>query len=202
MKKTILPTSLLVLVSLASAQQGGMGQSGQQRQMTPEMQARMKQMQPIMDLAQGIRLLPDLEKNKATAMTRAQAAQLLPILKALQTAQALDPNNARKYLSQIEDKILTDRQLTAMDDLALKEEKERAARRAQAQKSGQTNTRIPGVPGGMLGGQNGAGQNNQNGSRNAQGQAGQGSRSGQFNPFKQGRQADALKAYIAVLQKK
>lgn len=201
MKKTILPTSLLVLVSLASAQQGGMGQSGQQRQMTPEMQARMKQMQPIMDLAQGVRLLPDLEKNKATAMTRAQAAQLLPILKALQTAQALDPNNARKYLSQIEDKILTDRQLTAMDDLALKEEKERAARRAQAQK-GQTNTRIPGVPGGMLGGQNRAGQNNQNGSRNAQGQAGQGSRSGQFNPFKQGRQADALKAYIAVLQKK
>lgn len=203
MKNFVLITSALLLTSLATAQQGGNTGSNSQRQMTPEMRARFAQMQPIMDLSQNIRLLPDLEKNKATAMTKAQAKQLLPILTALQKAQGIQPNDAKKFLSQIEDKIMTDKQLTAMDDLQLKADQERAARRAQAQRSGQSGqTRIPGMPpgvGGALGGnrtgQSGNATQGQNGGR---GQF----QPGQFNPFKQGRGADALKAYIAVLQKK
>lgn len=205
MKNLILITSALTLATFAAAQQGG--NTPGQRQMTPEMRARFQKMQPIFDLAQDLRLLPDLEKNKATAMSKAQAAQLLPILKKLQAAQSIDPNDAKKYLSQIEDKIMTDAQVTAMDDLQLKAEKERAARRAQAQKNGQSGQRFPGMPPGVGGvlrqGQNQNGQNARAG-QNGQGsfQGGQSGQSGQFNPFKQGRQADALKAYIAVLQKK
>lgn len=192
-------TVTLGLVSLASAQTG---QGAQNPNLTPEMRARMAQMKPVMDLAQDVRLLPELEKNKATAMTKAQARQLLPILTALQQASAVAPNDAKKYLSQIEDKILTDKQLTAMDDLALKAEQERAARRAQAQAGGQAGgARVPGLPPFFgPGGQGGV----RTGAQGAAGQGGQAQNAqpGQFNPFKQGRGADALKAYIAVLQKK
>ncbi|GHF37946.1 hypothetical protein HNQ07_001123 [Deinococcus metalli] len=198
MKATPVITVGLTLATLASAQQGGQTT----RQMTPEMQARMKQMQPIFDLAQDLRLLPDLEKTPSTAMTKAQAKQLLPILLAIQKAASVQPNDAKKYLSQIEDKIMTDKQLTAMDDLQLKAEQERAARRAQAQAGGTTGggVRIPGVPGAGGFGPGGFGGGQRTGAQ-AGGQ-GAGGQPGQFNPFKQGRQADALKAYIAVLQKK
>ncbi|GAA0517993.1 hypothetical protein [Deinococcus depolymerans] len=185
-------TLTALTLGAASAQQSA------QRQMTPEMQARMKAMQPITDLAQTVRLLPDLEKNRATALTKAQAAQLLPILTTLQKAAAVQPNDAKKYLTQIEDKILTAKQLTALDGLFLKAEKEREAQRAQRQSSGQNaGTRIPGLPGGV-GGFGG----NRSGGQNAQGQNGQGGQPGQFNPFKQERTAEQLKAYVAVLKKK
>ncbi|MFT2722318.1 hypothetical protein ACMT4L_20210 [Deinococcus sp. A31D244] len=183
-------TLTALTVGVASAQTG-------QRQMTPEMQARLKAMQPITDLAQTVRLLPDLEKNRATALSKAQAAQLLPILTTLQKAAAVQPNDAKKYLTQIEDKILTSKQLTALDGLFLKAEKEREAQRAQrqsAQGGGQTaGARIPGLPGGLgaLGGNRSGGQG-----QSAQGQP------GQFNPFKQDRLADQLKAYVALLKKK
>lgn len=195
MKKAVLVSTALAVTALAAAQQSQGGNF--QQNMTPEQRARFQAMKPIFDLAQDIRLLPDLEKNKATAMTRAQAQQLLPILTTLQKAASIQPNDAKKYLSQIEDKILTDKQLTAMDDLQLKAEQERQARAAQRQASGQSGQRLPGVPGGFFGGQRQGGQNGQN----AQGQNGQNGQR-QFNPFKQGRSADALKAYIAVLQKK
>lgn len=183
-------TLTALTVGAASAQQTG------QRQMTPEMQARLKAMQPITDLAQTVRLLPDLEKNRATALSKAQAAQLLPILTTLQKAAAVQPNDAGKYLTQIEDKILTSKQLTALDGLFLKAEKEREAQRAQrqsAQGSQTAGARIPGLPGGLgaLGGNRSGGQG-----QNAQGQP------GQFNPFKQDRLADQLKAYVALLKKK
>jgi hypothetical protein len=206
MKNVLVFTAALTLIPLASAQQNG---SAQNRQMTPEMRARMAQMQPINDLSQTVRLLPDLEKNKATAVTRAQAKSLLTLLGTLQKASAIQPNDAKKYLAQIEDKILTDKQLTALDDLMLKAEQQRAAQRTQRQAGGTpggAGVRIPGLPGGGFGGGAGGGQrsgaqggNGANGGQNAPG--------GQFdptkfNPFKQGRGADALKAYIAVLQKK
>ncbi|SMB77852.1 hypothetical protein [Deinococcus hopiensis] len=183
-------------LTLASAQQGG-GQAGQ-RQMTPEMRARMQQMQPILDLSQTVRLLPDLEKNKATALTKAQAKSLLTILTTLQKASAVQPNDAKKYLTQIEDKILTDKQLTALDAAMLKAEKEREAQRARRQSGQGAGARIPGVPGGFLPGAGGR----RPGGQNAQGQNGQGGQPGQFNPFKQGRGADELKKYISALQKK
>lgn len=173
-------TLTALTVGVASAQQSA------QRQMTPEMQARMKATQPITDLAQTVRLLPDLEKNKATALTRAQAAQLLPILTTLQKAAAVQPNDAKKYLTQIEDRILTAKQLTALDGLFLKAEKEREAQRGQRQNAqGQGDGNRPAGQG--------AGRPDQNG---------QGGQPGQFNPFKQDRLADGLKAYVALLKKK
>lgn len=203
MKNILLLTSVLTLAAFASAQQ-----TTPNRQMTPEMRARMAQFQTVNDLAQDIRLLPELEKNKATAMSKAQAKQLLPILTALQKATGVQPNDAKKYLTQIEDKILTDKQLTALDSLVLKAEKEREAQRAQRQAGsgaqGGAGVRLPGVPGGLGGGF--AGQ--RPGGQAARGAAGgQNAQGGpfdptKFNPFKQGRAADALKAYIAVLQKK
>lgn len=185
--------ALPFVLTLASAQQS----ATTQRQMTPEMRARMAQMQPILDLSQTVRLLPELEKNRATAVTRAQAKTLLGILTTLQKANAVQPNDASKYLTQIEDRILTDRQLTALDALLLKAEKEREAQRAARQSGQGTQARIPGLPGGLISGQNGPRQNGQ--AQNAQGQNGQ---PGQFNPFKTGRGADELKKYIATLQKK
>ncbi|MFK7603817.1 hypothetical protein ACI3L1_16560 [Deinococcus sp. SM5_A1] len=197
--KSALLTAALALSALASAQQNG------RQNLTPEQHARFAQMQSINDLAQDIRLLPELEKNKATAMSKAQAKQLLPILTGLQKAVSVQPNDAKKYLSQIEDKILSDRQLTALDDLALKAEQQRTAQRAQRQAGtgGQgAGVRIPGLPGGFGGGQRPGGQGGN--AANAGGQNGQGGQfdPSKFNPFKTGRGADALKAYIAVLQKK
>lgn len=191
--------TLGLLTGLASAQQNT--PRATPPQMTAEMRTRMAQMQPITDLAETVRLLPELEKNKATAVTRAQARSLLSILTALQKAAAVQPNDAKKYLAQIEDKILTSKQLTALDSLLLKAEEQRAASRAQAQRSGQTGqTRIPGMP---LPGMTGQGQNRTR--QGGQNQAGQGPgarQPGQFNPFKQGRTAEALTAYLKVLQKK
>jgi len=191
--------TLSLLTGLASAQQNT--PRATPPQMTAEMRTRMAQMQPITDLAETVRLLPELEKNKATAVTRTQAKSLLSILTALQKAAAVQPNDAKKYLAQIEDKILTGKQLTALDSLLLKAEEQRAASRAQAQRSGQTGQpRIPGMP---VPGMDGQGQSRTR--QGGQNQAGQGPgarQPGQCNPFKQGRTAEALTAYMKVLQKK
>ncbi|UWX64055.1 hypothetical protein [Deinococcus rubellus] len=134
-------------------------------------------------------------------MTKAQAKQLLPLLQKLQSAASITAADATKTLSQIEDKILTDKQVTALDDLDLKRQEERRAARQKAGGNGQgSGFRIPGLPGGAFGGQNRQGQNGQNAQGQQAGRGGPGS--GPFNPFKQGRQADALKSYIALLQKK
>ncbi|AWN24172.1 hypothetical protein DKM44_13810 [Deinococcus irradiatisoli] len=202
---TILLLCSALLLGAASAQQTqpGQGQNGQQRQLDPAQRARFQAMQPIFDLSSRVSLLPELEKNKATAVTKAQAKQLLPLLQKLQTSASITGPDATKMLSQIEDKILSDKQVTALDDLDLKRQEERRAARQKAGASGNrqggAGFRIPGLPGGGFGGRQGqrpAGQGQQAG----QGQGGPGS--GPFNPFKMGRGADALKAYIAVLQKK
>lgn len=197
MKKAFFLTATFAFTTLASAQQGG-------QNLTTEQRARITQMQPINDLSQTVRMLPELEKNKATAMSKAQAKSLLTIFTALQKAAAIQPNDARKYLTQIEDKILTDKQLTALDNLMLKAEQQRAAQRTQRAAGGQggAGVRIPGLPGGIGGGQRPGRQGAS--SANAGGQNAQGGQfdPARFNPFKTGRGADALKAYIAVLQKK
>ncbi|MBB6017100.1 hypothetical protein ACFP9V_22875 [Deinococcus radiopugnans] len=191
MNNVLVLTTVLALATLAFAQQGGQTLSAEQR-------ARMTQMQPANDLAQDIRLLPGLEKNKATAVTKAQARSLLSILTTLQKATSIQPNDAKKYLTQIEDKILTDTQLTALDALVIKDEKEREAQRAQRQATGQNSAGVllPGNLGG-LGGGAASGRNTVN--AGAQGSQFDPSK---FNPFKDGRGADALKTYIAALQKK
>lgn len=186
----------LALLPVAGAQSAAPSGQNARPQPTPEMRARMAQMKPVMDLADTVRLLPELEKNRATAVTRAQARQLLGILTRLQGAQAVQPNDAKRDLAQIEDKLLTERQLTALGDLTLRAEQEREARRAQGQGGpGQRpgGLRLPGVPGAVGGQQPGAG---------TQRPSGQGPQAGPFNPFKGGRGADELKQYIAVLQRK
>ena len=67
---------------------------------------------------------------------------------------------------------------------------------------GGAGVRIPGLPGGIGGGQRPAGQGGSG--ANARGQNAQGGQFDptKFNPFKTGRGADALKTYIAALQKK
>ena len=195
----ILTALILTALGAAGAQTGTTGQ----RQMTPEMQARLKAMQPVTDLAQTVRLLPDLEKNKATALTKAQAKQLLPILTTLQKASSVQPNDAKKYLTQIEDRILTGKQLAALDTLLLKAEQEREARRTQNQSGQNQSQLVPGMPsalGGLMGGQRPAGASQAGPGQNSQG--GQPGQPGQFNPFRQGRSAEQLGAYIKVLQKK
>ena len=211
----ILLLGAVLLLGAASAQQtqpaqgqNTQTQNGQtqnnQRQLDPAQRARFQAMQPIFDLASRVSLLSELEKDKANAVTRTQARQLLPLLQKLQSAASLTAADATKTLGQIEDKILTDKQVTALDDLDLKRQEQRRAARQKAGGSAQGGGfRIPGLPGGAFGG--GQGRQNQNGqNQNGQGQqAGRGGPgSGPFNPFKQGRQADALKAYIALLQKK
>lgn len=208
MSRTILRVfslSATLLLGAASAQQGqpAQGQNGAQRSLDPAQRARFQAMQPILDLASRVSLMSELEKNKAQAVTRAQAKLLLPLLQKLQTSASIAPADATRTLTQIEDKILTDKQVTALDDLDLKRQEERRAVRQKAGGSAQgTSFRVPGLPGGAFGGQNRQRQTAQG--QNAQGQqAGPGGPgSGPFNPFKQGRQADALKTYIALLQKK
>lgn len=198
----ILLTTALLLASVAAAQQNNSA-SGSGFQMTPELRARMAAMQPILDLSQTVRLLPELEKNKATAVTKTQAKTLLNILTTLQKASAVQPNDAKKYLTQIEDKILTEKQLTALDTLVIKAEKEQQAQRA-ARQSGQTGgqtARVPGLPGGLLGGQSTQRQAGTGQAGTAQAGAGQ-RQPGAFNPFKEGRGAETLNSYIALLKKK
>ena len=149
----------------------------------------------------GSHSLSELEKTPATAVTKAQAKQLLPLLQKLTTAASISPADATKTLTQLEDKILSDKQVTALDDLDLKRQEERRAQRAKSGGSAQGGgLRIPGVPV-RIGAQ---GQNRPAGQAQGGQQAGQrpgGFGSGPFNPFKQGRQADALKKYIAVSAK-
>ncbi|THF71468.1 hypothetical protein E7T06_02295 [Deinococcus sp. Arct2-2] len=194
----ILRTTALLLTSVATAQQNNSANTSG-FQMTPEMRARMAAMQPVLDLSQTVRLLPELEKNKATAVTKTQAKTLLTILTTLQKASAVQPNDAKKYLAQIEDKILTEKQLTALDTLLIKAEQAQQAQRA-ARQSGQP-ARIPGLPGGLLGGQRPGGQTAQRSSGTAQAGVGQ-RQPGAFNPFKEGRGADMLTSYLALLKKK
>ena len=83
-------------------------------------------------LPAGCRLMAELEKDKAQAVTKAQAKLLLPLLQKLQTSASITAADATKTLTQIEDKILTDKQVTALDDLDLKRQEERRAARQKA----------------------------------------------------------------------
>jgi hypothetical protein len=197
----VLALSLALLGGASFAQQAQPAQ-GQPGQLDPAQRARFAALQPVFDLSGRVSLLPELEKSPKTALSKAQARQLLPLLQQLQSAPAITAQGATKTLTQIEDKILTDAQVTALDDLDLRRQEERRAARAKNPNSaGGQGLRIPGLPGGGLGGQ-GGGQNRQGQNGQQAGQGGGAFGSGPFNPFTRGRNADTLKAYIAVLQKK
>lgn len=171
---------------------------------TPAQQAQFKKYQPVFDLTRTVGLMAELDANKPTALSKAQAGQLLPMLKELGTRADLKPADATKILNTIEDSVLTDAQVTKLDDLTLKRQEEARARRAQnggGQAGAGLRFGIPGVPGGA-----GAGQGQRPGGPGGPGGRGglfAAIQSGQpFNPFKAGRSADALKALVAALQKK
>jgi hypothetical protein len=109
----------------------------------------------------------------------------------------LKPADATKILTNIEDKILNDKQVTWMDDTRLKRQEER---RKQAAANGGNNggVRLPGVGGTGQGG-------------NRQGGPGGGDRRAQmeamlngkpFNPFKSGRGQESLKALSDLIVKR
>ncbi|WP_027483323.1 hypothetical protein [Deinococcus pimensis] len=208
----VLVTAVLTTPALAQQSGGaGAGQGGV-RSPNPQMQAALKKYQPVLDLGTTVSLLADVDKDKKTTLTKAQAAKLLPILQDLAKRADLKPADAQKILSNIEDGILTDAQLTKVDDLVLAREEARRERMAKAQASGGTGgaggARLPFVPGGQFGGQRRQGTQ---GSQNGQGGRGPGGPGGMFaaiqngtpyNPFKSDRQAKGLQDLIAVLRKK
>lgn len=194
MKNIVIFAALLALSPLAASQTSAPGAG----RGTPEMRARMQQLQPVMDLAETVQTLPDLEKNKATALTKTQAKSMLTLLTTLQKATTIKATDAKKYLTQIEDKILSDKQLTALDTLMLNAEKQREAQRAKRQASRGNGARVPGMPAlPGAGAPRPAGQ--PQGGQNAQRQP---IDPNKYNPFKQGRSAEALKSYMALLKKK
>ncbi len=130
MKKYLLIlTSSLALVSTALfpsalAQTGAPGGGPSD----PAVRARMQAMQPIFDLVGRVSLLGEMDAQKGLALTKAQAKALLPILKDLQLRADLKAKDATLILAKIEDKILTDKQVTWLDDTQLKREEERRQR--------------------------------------------------------------------------
>ena len=91
----------------------------------PAVRARM---QPIFDLVGRVGVLGEMDAQKALAMTKAQAKSLLPILKDLQMRADLKAKDATAILVMIEDKMLTDKQVTWLDDTQPGREEERRQR--------------------------------------------------------------------------
>jgi hypothetical protein len=170
---------------------------------SPQMQAAMKKYQPVMDLVSTVNMLAEMDKVKAVAITKAQAKKLAPVLKELGSRADLKPADATKILTNLEDKILTDKQVTWLDDARLKRQEERR-KQAAANAANGTGIRLPGVPGTGQVGQNanrpaGAGGPN-SGDRKAQMDAMLNGKP--FNPFKVGRGQENLKALSTLVAKR
>jgi hypothetical protein len=181
---------------------GGPG-GGFGRNTDPKMQAAFKKYQPVFDLMSTINLMVDMDKEKTMAITKEQAKKLVPILKDLGSRADLKPADATKILTNIEDKILNDKQVTWMDDTRLKQQEERRKRAAANGANGAV--RLPGLPGA------GNGQGGQNANRPAGAGGPGGDRKAQmeamlngkpFNPFKTGRGQENLKALTDLIAKR
>ena len=174
----------------------GAGPGGGFGRNDPKMQAAFKKYQPVFDLTSTVNLMVDMDKEKAVAITKDQAKKLAPILKDLGSRADLKPADATKILTNIEDKILTDKQVTWMDDTRLKRQEER---RKQAEANGGNNggVRLPGVGGTRQGGNR---QGGPGGDRRAQMDAMLNGKP--FNPFKGGRGQENLKALSDLIAKR
>ncbi len=170
---TLSIAALLTLTPLAGAQTGatqpGQSQPG----------GRNPAFAATFDLVREVNGLTELNKDPKTAINRAQAQKLLPILRGLQTAKTLPPAAATKILTQME-AVLTDPQLSALDALALKRQ------------AGGPGRFGPGGQGGPGGGRPGSqGGNGQGSARPA--------RIPGMNPFLRGRGVQSLSALITTL---
>jgi hypothetical protein len=190
MKKLILSfvISSLALLAPAFAQSGAPD---------PAMRERMKALQPIFQLVGSMPLYLELDKQPGLAFTKAQAKLMLPILKDLQTRAALNAKDATAIQSKIEEKILTAKQVTWMDDTQLKREEERRQRMQNGGGMGGNGGGFGGAPG--AGGQGGAGGPG-GGGRSAMFAAIQSGKP--FNPFKETGMNKPLLDLIAVLSKR
>jgi hypothetical protein len=176
---------------------GGNGGGGFGRD--PKMQAAFKKYQPVFDLVSTVNLMADMDKEKAMAITKDQAKKLAPILKDLGSRPDLKPADATKILTNIEDKILNDKQVTWMDDTRLKQQEERR-KRAAANGANSGGVRLPGVGGTGQAGNRPAGAGGPGGDRRAQMEAMLNGKP--FNPFKAGRGQESLKALTALIAKR
>jgi len=201
MKKILLLAALLLspaLAQTAPAAPGGAAQGGP----TAAQRAQFQKFQSIFDLQQSVGLIADVDKEKGLAFTKDQAGKLLPVLKDLGSRADLKPANATKILDNLENKIYTPEQLQKMDDLQLARQEER---RKQAAARGNTGAgaggfRLPGIPGGGVGGGQrpaGAGQGGARGGGFADLLTGK-----PFNPFKQERGQKMIVDTVALLSKK
>jgi hypothetical protein len=185
---------------------GGNPGGGFGRNADPKMQAAFKKYQPVFDLMSTINLMVDMDKEKAVAITKEQAKKLAPILKDLGSRADLKPADATKILTNIEDKILNDKQVTWMDDTRLKQQEERRKRAAANGANGANGAvRLPGLPGAGngQGGQNAnrpAGVGGPGGDRKAQMEAMLNGKP--FNPFKTGRGQENLKVLTDLIAKR
>jgi hypothetical protein len=188
MARTILTTLLILLASLATAQEIipiQQGPGGQQP--NPELRKRLEQYRPVFDLMSSLRLMLELDRQKGLAFSKAQAQKLLPILKDLQNRPDLKPADAEKILLNIEDKILTPAQLKWMDETQLKRQEEMRQNRQSG--GGPTNGfQGQGGPGGQGGPRGGLFQAIQQGKP--------------FNPFKEDPAKKTLSDLIALLSKR
>jgi hypothetical protein len=165
----------------------------------PKMQAAFKKYQPVFDLIGTVNLLVDMDKEKDLAISKDQAKKLVPILKDLGSRPDLKPADATKILTNIEDKILNEKQVTWMDDTRLKQQEERR-KRAAANGGNSGGVRLPGVGGTGQAGNRPAGAGGPGGDRRAQMEAMLNGKP--FNPFKAGRGQESLKALTALIAKR
>jgi hypothetical protein len=198
----VILSSLLLSFSFAQGDPGGPspgGNPGGGFGRDPKMQAAFKKYQPVFDLMGTMNLLVDMDKEKDLAITKDQAKKLAPILKDLGSRPDLKPADATKILTNIEDKILTDKQVTWMDDTRLKQQEERR-KRAAANGGNGGGVRLPGVGGTGQAGNRPAGAGGPGGDRRAQMEAMLNGKP--FNPFKTGRGQENLKALSDLIAKR
>ena len=117
-----LALSIPVLFTPAWAQTGATGGGPSD----PAARARLQAMRPIFDLVGRVGLLREMATQ--TGLTLIKAKALMPILEDLQLRADLNAKNATAILAKIEDKILTDKQVTWLDDTQLGREEERRQR--------------------------------------------------------------------------
>ena len=187
-KHVLILVSSIALLTSALAQTGAPGGGPSD----PAVRARMQVMQPIFDLVGRVSSLKEMDAQKVLALTKAQSKSLLPILEDLHMRTDLKAKDAAAILAKIEDKILSDKQVTWLDDTQLKREEERRQRfqsgSAPAASGNGTATAIGSLPADA-----GAGR----------GRMFQAMQSGKpFNPFKDEQMGELLTELIALLVKR
>ena len=200
MKKLLLTATLLsglMLVSVFAQTNPGTAGNGRTAP-SPQMQAAMKKYQPVTDLVSTVNLLAEMDKVKTVAISKDQAKKLAPVLKDLGSRADVKPADAAKILTNLEDKILTDKQVNWLDDAQLKRQEERRKRAAQNTATGVQLPGLPGVQAGAQGARAAGGPGSSD--RKAQMDAMLGGKP--FNPFKAGRGQEGLKALTALVAKR